>query len=69
MIQEALEHLMPGRISFIIAHCLSNMHNADIILVMRDGAIVEQGNHETLLAAKGFYASLYNNQLNSSLVG
>jgi ATP-binding cassette subfamily B multidrug efflux pump len=49
---------MPGRFCFIIAHRPSTMHNVDIILVMRDGAIVEQGNYETLLAAEGFYSSL-----------
>jgi len=69
LIQKAMEQLMVGRTSFIIAHRLSTIHNADIILVMRDGAIVEQGNHETLLAANGFYASLYNSQFESSLVG
>jgi ATP-binding cassette subfamily B protein len=62
LIQKAMEKLMTGRTSFIIAHRLSTIHNADLILVMRDGAIVEQGNHETLLAANGFYASLYNSQ-------
>ena len=68
LIQKAMEKLMAGRTSFIIAHRLSTIHNADIILVMRDGAIVEQGNHETLLAAGGFYASLYNSQFESALV-
>ncbi len=62
LIQKAMDQLMAGRTSFIIAHRLSTIHNADIILVMRDGAIVEQGNHEKLLAANGFYASLYNSQ-------
>jgi ATP-binding cassette subfamily B protein len=69
LIQKAMEKLMAGRTSFIIAHRLSTIHNADIILVMRDGAIVEQGNHETLLASNGFYASLYNSQFESALVG
>ena len=66
LIQKAMEHLMTGRTSFIIAHRLSTIHNADIILVMKDGAIVEQGNHETLLAANGFYASLYNSQFETA---
>ena len=61
-IQQAMEKLMAGRTSFIIAHRLSTIHNADIILVMKDGAIVEQGNHEELLKAGGFYAQLYNSQ-------
>jgi ATP-binding cassette subfamily B multidrug efflux pump len=68
LIQKAMEHLMAGRTSFIIAHRLSTIHNADIILVMKDGEIIEQGNHETLLAANGFYASLYNSQFESVLV-
>ena len=68
LIQKAMEKLMAGRTSFIIAHRLSTIHNADIILVMRDGAIVEQGNHDTLLAADGFYASLYNSQFEGELV-
>jgi len=66
LIQKAMEQLMAGRTSFIIAHRLSTIHNADIILVMRDGEIVEQGNHEALLAANGFYASLYNSQFESA---
>ncbi|MGA3094521.1 MAG: ATP-binding cassette domain-containing protein, partial [Dehalococcoidales bacterium] len=68
LIQKAMEQLMAGRTSFIIAHRLSTIHNADIILVMKDGEIVEQGNHKTLLAANGFYASLYNSQFESALV-
>jgi ATP-binding cassette subfamily B protein len=67
LIQKAMDQLMAGRTSFIIAHRLSTIHNADIILVMRDGAIVEQGNHETLLAANGFYASLYNSQFEEAV--
>jgi ATP-binding cassette subfamily B protein len=67
LIQKAMEQLMAGRTSFIIAHRLSTIHNADMILVMRDGAIVEQGNHETLLAANGFYASLYNSQFETAV--
>ena len=61
-IQEAFARLMQGRTSFIVAHRLSTIKNADIILVMKDGDIVEQGNHEQLLAAGGFYANLYNSQ-------
>ncbi len=53
---------MRGRTSFIIAHRLSTIRNADLILVMRDGDIVEQGNHEDLLEQQGFYAELYNSQ-------
>jgi ATP-binding cassette subfamily B protein len=62
LIQKAMEELMKGRTSFIIAHRLSTIRDADVILVMNDGDIVEQGKHEDLLAAKGFYASLYNSQ-------
>lgn len=62
LIQSAMDHLMHGRTSFIIAHRLSTIRNADLILVMRDGDIVEQGTHQELLAAKGFYAELYNSQ-------
>jgi len=62
LIQEAMDHLMHNRTSFIIAHRLSTIRNADLILVMRDGDIVEQGSHEELLAANGFYASMYNAQ-------
>lgn len=61
-IQKALDNLMKGRTSFIIAHRLSTIRNADLILVMRDGDIVEQGTHEELLARNGFYAELYNSQ-------
>ncbi len=53
---------MEGRTSFIIAHRLSTIRNADMILVMKDGDIIEQGNHEELLAQNGFYADLYNSQ-------
>ncbi len=62
MIQKAMDKLMQGRTSFIIAHRLSTIKNADIILVMKDGDIIEQGNHEELLESKGFYADLYNSQ-------
>ena len=61
-IQRAFEKLMHGRTSFIVAHRLSTIKEADIILVMKDGHIIEQGNHETLLAKNGFYATLYNSQ-------
>ena len=61
-IQKAMDNLMKGRTSFIIAHRLSTIRNADLILVMRDGDIIEQGNHEELMAAGGFYADLYNSQ-------
>ena len=59
-IQSAFAHMMEGRTSFIVAHRLSTIRNADVILVMRDGKIVEQGDHESLLARNGFYAQLYN---------
>ena len=62
LIQKAMEKLMRGRTSFIIAHRLSTIQNADMILVMRDGNIVEQGTHDELLAKGGFYADLYNSQ-------
>lgn len=61
-IQRAFGKLMQGRTSFIVAHRLSTIQNADIILVMKDGNIIEQGNHESLLAKGGFYANLYNSQ-------
>ena len=61
-IQKAMDNLMEGRTSFIIAHRLSTIKNADLILVMKEGDIIEQGNHEELLAAGGFYADLYNSQ-------
>ncbi len=62
LIQKAMDNLMHGRTSFVIAHRLSTIRNADLILVMKDGDIVEQGTHEGLLADKGFYAELYNSQ-------
>lgn len=62
LIQEAMDKLMEGRTSFIIAHRLSTIKNADLIIVMREGDIVETGNHEELLAKDGFYAKLYNSQ-------
>jgi ATP-binding cassette subfamily B multidrug efflux pump len=67
LIQKALENIMKGRTSFIIAHRLSTIRNADLILVMKDGEIVEQGKHEVLLQANGFYASLYNSQFETAL--
>ncbi|MDA3730265.1 ABC transporter ATP-binding protein [Niameybacter massiliensis] len=66
LIQQAMENLMKGRTSFIIAHRLSTIRNADLILVMKDGDIVEQGTHDNLLAANGFYASLYNSQFENT---
>lgn len=65
-IQKAMDNLMKGRTSFIIAHRLSTIRDADMILVMRDGDIVEQGTHEELLAKNGFYAELYNSQFERS---
>ena len=61
-VQEAFDELMAGRTSFVVAHRLSTIRNADCILVMRDGQIIERGTHEELLAANGFYAGLYNSQ-------
>ena len=57
-----MDNLMKGRTSFVIAHRLSTIRDADLILVMKDGDIIEQGNHKELLAANGFYADLYNSQ-------
>ena len=62
LIQKAMDHLMEGRTSFIIAHRLSTIRNADMILVMKDGDIIEQGTHEELLEKNGFYADLYRSQ-------
>lgn len=61
-IQKAFLTMMKGRTSFIVAHRLSTIREADSILVMKDGKIIEQGNHDTLLAQNGFYATLYNSQ-------
>ncbi|MEF2851109.1 MAG: ATP-binding cassette domain-containing protein, partial [Lachnospiraceae bacterium] len=61
-IQKAMDHLMKGRTSFVIAHRLSTIRDADLILVLKDGNIIEQGSHEELMAKKGFYADLYNSQ-------
>lgn len=68
LIQRAMERLMHGRTSFIIAHRLSTIRNAELILVMRDGDIVEQGKHEALLEQNGFYAELYNSQFEGQSV-
>jgi ATP-binding cassette subfamily B multidrug efflux pump len=65
LVQEAMQNLMKGRTSFVIAHRLSTVRNADLILVMDNGTIVEQGKHQELLAKGGFYAELYNSQFNS----
>ena len=66
-IQTAMDRLMEGRTSFVIAHRLSTIKDADLILVMRDGDIVEQGTHDQLLDAGGFYADLYNSQFEDGL--
>ena len=66
LIQKAMDNLMKGRTSLIIAHRLSTIRDADLILVMREGDIVEQGTHEELLAKGGFYADLYNSQFEST---
>ena len=68
IIQQAMDKLMVGRTSFVIAHRLSTIKNADLILVMKDGNIIESGNHDTLLAQQGFYADLYNSQFNEEAV-
>ncbi len=65
-IQEAFSRMMEGRTSFIVAHRLSTIREADVILVMKDGNIIEQGNHDTLLAKDGFYAKLYNSQFETA---
>ena len=62
LIQRAMDRLTQGRTSFVIAHRLSTIKNADLILVMREGDVVESGTHETLMAKGGFYADLYNSQ-------
>lgn len=67
-IQKAMDNLMKGRTSFVIAHRLSTIRNADLILVMQDGDIVEQGTHEELLAKDGFYAKLYNSQFEEDVI-
>jgi ATP-binding cassette subfamily B protein len=65
-IQKAMDELMKGRTSFVIAHRLSTIKNADLILVLKDGDVVESGTHEELLAQNGFYAELYNSQFEES---
>ena len=65
-IQKAMDNLMEGRTSFIIAHRLSTIRDADLILVMKDGDIIEQGNHQQLIEQNGFYAELYNSQFEAS---
>ena len=62
LVQKAMDKLTEGKTSFIIAHRLSTIKNADLILVMNEGNIIEQGNHEELLKQNGFYAKLYNSQ-------
>lgn len=61
-IEESMDRLTKGRTSFVIAHRLSTIRNADLILVMKDGNIIEQGTHDSLMNQNGFYASLYNSQ-------
>ncbi len=68
LIQKAMDKLTAGRTSFVIAHRLSTIKNADIILVLKDGNIIEQGNHEQLIEKRGFYADLYNSQFATSFV-
>ena len=62
LIQEAFDRMMQGRTSFIVAHRLSTIRNADEIIVMKDGSIIEQGSHDELMARGGFYNDLYNSQ-------
>ena len=62
VIQKAMDQLMEGRTSFVIAHRLSTIKNADVILVLKDGDVLESGNHEALMEKEGFYADLYNSQ-------
>ncbi len=66
VIQRAMDKLTEGRTSFVIAHRLSTIKNADLILVMRDGNIIEQGTHDNLMEQNGFYATLYNSQFASN---
>ena len=64
-IRKAFDTMMEGRTSFVVAHRLSTIKNADVILVMKDGHVIEQGNHETLLEKGGFYSTLYNSQFSA----
>ena len=66
LLQEGIQEMLKGRTSFIIAHRLSTIKNADLILVLKDGNIIEQGDHETLLKQGGFYAELYNSQFDKT---
>jgi ATP-binding cassette subfamily B protein len=66
LIQQAMDKLTVGKTSFVIAHRLSTIKNADLILVMKDGDIVESGNHQELLSKNGFYAELYNSQFENA---
>ena len=66
IVQKGMDALMEGRTVFVIAHRLSTIKNADLILVMRDGDVIESGNHETLMAKGGFYAELYNSQFDQA---
>ena len=66
LVQSAMDKLTEGKTSFIIAHRLSTIRNADLILVMKDGNIVEQGNHEELMKQNGHYAELYNSQFDKN---
>ena len=66
MLQQAMQNVMKGRTSFVIAHRLSTIKSADLILVIKDGNIIEQGNHEELMAKGGFYEGLYNSQFADS---
>jgi ATP-binding cassette subfamily B protein len=63
-----MKNIMKGRTSFVIAHRLSTIRDADLIFVMKDGEIVEQGNHHDLLEARGFYADLYNSQFSEGII-
>ena len=67
MIQKAMDKLSEGRTSFVIAHRLSTIKDADLILVMKDGDVIESGKHEELLAKGGFYADLYNSQFDTQV--
>ena len=67
LVQAAMDRLTENRTSFVIAHRLSTIRNADLILVLRDGDVVESGNHQELLAKGGFYASLYNSQFENTV--